>query len=117
MFRQSLRWIVLALVLMWSPDVFAQSALNKLGRGVVNTALGWTQLPLSFVKCHDAEIMGVSAGGFCVFTVGFIGAVAREVFGVIEVATFPLRWPKTDYSSMYGEAGCCDYPWSKGTFK
>ena len=70
----------------WTNEVgYGRRALGKLGFGVKNILLGWTEL---FTESRQA----VNAGDnlFYGLVKGIENAVADEIGGVVHVATFPL---------------------------
>jgi len=62
---------------------------QKAERGVINIALGWTEVPKCIVEVSNASnnpirgLIVVTLGGLC-------KAVARTFSGIIDVATFPF---------------------------
>ena len=95
-----------ALLAMMGPqESRADGPLKKLGRGTLNVALGWMELPVQIVGCPaNDRVLGVTdrAGWWkvpaCV-AAGTFGAVIRTAVGAVEVVTFPMPWPTPDYSS------------------
>lgn len=80
---------------------------HKLTRGLTNAVLGWVEAPKSFLRCCREPILGTMGGppGIVVAPLclggAVYGAAYREVWGVIEVVTFPVPWPKWYYASPY----------------
>lgn len=71
--------------------VFADDPLRKLGRGVVNTASGWLEVPAEIFREADR-----SSGAGSLFAAPFKGlfkAVGRTITGVYEIVTFPIPLP------------------------
>ena len=64
------------------------NALKKLGRGVINTATGWVELPVQIIqsKRDDSAALWVATGA----CKGVSLAVARTLYGVWDIATFPF---------------------------
>jgi hypothetical protein len=64
---------------------YGRRALGKLGFGVKNILLGWTEL---FTESHEAVIAGENV----VYGVakGVLYAVLDELGGIVHVATFPI---------------------------
>jgi putative exosortase-associated protein (TIGR04073 family) len=69
----------------------AYDPMRKLARGIVNIGLGGLEVPMKVYDVNEEE------GGVAAFTYGIIKglgyAVAREVIGVVEVATFIIPLP------------------------
>ena len=74
--------------------VFAQdnSAMTKLGRGVLNVVDAVTEIPGTIMRESNANGIGsgLTKGTFT----GVINTVVRGVVGVYEVVTFPIPVPQ-----------------------
>lgn len=85
----------------------SNSPMHKLTRGLMNTAFGWTEAPKHLVDCPTSgDMMGImdSFGPFkyvLCLSDGIVAAGMRELFGPIEVLTFPIPWPNRYYASPY----------------
>lgn len=66
-------------------------ALDKLGRGVTNTAFGVVEIPKQTVK--RAIDTGCSSNYISGFLVGIGYFVLRELAGIYEILTFPIPVP------------------------
>ena len=80
-----------------SEESWVMKPVRKLSRGVANVAFGALEIPMKVydINTTSGGIPGITYGpikGICFF-------VAREVVGVIDVATFPVPLP-----------GCPDNP-------
>lgn len=67
------------------------NAGDKLVRGVSNSAFGWTELFTSF---QDTD--NVASG----FAQGITGTVGRTLGGLVETATFPVKFPVENYRPL-----------------
>ena len=86
---------------LWAPEAHAAGsnpAARKLGRGVANIALSFTEIPLTMID------VGQDHGGVAGATWGLVqgvgSTVVRMLVGVVEVVTFPLPFPKVGYGPM-----------------
>jgi len=87
-------WIV---CFMCSTVQAEMPAVNKLGRGLANIALGWCEIP---VEMGDTFAEGNSTKAiFVAPIVGLFKAVVRTGVGIFEVVTFPFPVPK-DYEPV-----------------
>lgn len=67
--------------------------LNKLARGIVNTGLGWLEIPRQMIKVKAAEehkLSGEFAGIFVGPLKGLCYFLGRLAVGAYELATFPI---------------------------
>lgn len=81
----------LAAVLFVSLTVGASDPFRKLGRGFVNVAFGALELPMKVYDVNEEE-GGLAAVSYGVFKgIGYF--IAREVIGVVEIATFIAPLP------------------------
>ena len=70
---------------------YASGATRKLGRGLANTGLGWTEV---FKGMQDVSSEnGFWAGATWGPIYGTLNAVRRTAVGVFETATFPIKGP------------------------
>ena len=78
---------------------------RKLGRGIVNVGFGVLEIPMKVYDVNQVD-GGLAALTYGVFKgIGYF--VAREVIGVVEIATFPMPLPgatdsKRDIGWGYG---------------
>lgn len=111
-FRSQVGYIDTTGKFVWNP-LAPNLPLRKLVRGVANTTLGWLYAPRAFKDCYD-QAGGIMQLHFPPVDVPWclvettIGVAGREVWGLIEVMTFPVPWPKRSYGSPYV---WWDYPW------
>ena len=86
--------ILIALVLLASTDLFAQTTLKKLGRGCANILTCPFEVPYRMGKANE------DSGPFAALTwglfEGIIKTCVRGVVGVYEVVTSPVPLP-ADY--------------------
>jgi len=91
--KRSTLLILGLLILSCSAPAFAEDypayAGHKLGRGLANTALGWTDIFVSQEKIGDAR--GPVPGLFWGTIDGLGNAVKRTATGIYETATFPIK--------------------------
>ena len=82
-----------------APPASRQGAIHKLGRGISNILYGVTELPARVMQVNREE------GNNAAFGVGVIeGArrgVVRVAYGIVEVATFPVKTYKNSYKAPY----------------
>jgi putative exosortase-associated protein (TIGR04073 family) len=73
---------------LFSFPLYAQNynPLRKIARGVVNTSLGWLEIPRQMIKVNEKK--GDIAGIFWGTLRGLSFALMRTTVGVYEVATF-----------------------------
>ena len=72
-----------------SREDYAVGMSRKLGRGVANAGLGWTELFKGMQDVSDEK--GFWAGATWGPIYGTVNAVRRTAVGVYETATFPLQ--------------------------
>ncbi|MGD0960048.1 MAG: exosortase system-associated protein, TIGR04073 family [Methylomonas sp.] len=93
-----------ALILLANPDVQADTALQKLSRGMADIVLGVLEVPAKLNKETEAH------GGPLGFPLGLfegVGMMAgRELVGVYEFVTAPFPIPSNYQSVLEPE-----YPW------
>ncbi|MFH1856317.1 MAG: exosortase system-associated protein, TIGR04073 family [Candidatus Omnitrophota bacterium] len=90
-------FLVFCLAVSFTTYVYAENALTKLGRGIVNTATGWLEVPKRIYNTAKDENVMV---GITVGTAKGIGwGVTRTAVGIYEVVTFPFPIP-TGYKQI-----------------
>lgn len=62
---------------------------KKLGRGLANTAFGWSELPARQARAYDEHGLGASLTWGLLDGLG--NAVKRTGIGIYEMATFPVK--------------------------
>ncbi len=89
-----------------APDIFAQSPVRKLGRGIANTFTGFLELPANIASAAEEEgyIAAVTYG----VVKGLALSVLRTGIGLYETFSFliPLPWgyePIIEPEFMMGE--------------
>ncbi|HPN84414.1 MAG TPA: exosortase system-associated protein, TIGR04073 family [Victivallales bacterium] len=112
--RKSVRFLclVVAVLLLSSLSASAGDPFRKLGRGIVNVGFGALEIPFKIYDVNKED------GGLAAVTYGSLKGigyfVAREVVGVIEIATFPMPLPgSTDSPS---DSGWGYGPWMEPEF-
>lgn len=88
-----------------SPQASAQTMLDKLQRGFVNTVSGCVEIPgcIYDVSSKDGGFVGATWG-----TVKGIGlAPIRTIVGIVDLITFPI--PANDYQPIMNPATPYDY--------
>lgn len=100
--------VVGLLISSWSPRVFAQDPIHKMGRGVVNVLTGWIELPKQVHLGTQEENPVAGVGWGLVKGAGL--TLLRGGVGLYEALTFPLPYPK-DYASPYEHMELSDYAW------
>lgn len=84
--------VLFVTIILSSAAVYADNAVDKLGRGTANVITSPFELPSTMGQAAEEN------GPFAGFTIGaFKGTanfVKRAVVGVYEMATFPLPLPK-----------------------
>ena len=83
--------VIFVLFLSLSPELFADNAAKKLGRGVANVATCPFELAKSMGETNEES--GIFAGMTWGVFEGLVGTVKRAAVGVYEVATFPVPLP------------------------
>jgi len=84
--------ILSAIVLFPCASARANGAINKLGRGFVNTLTGWMEVFYTANKKfreHDNDVFQ----GMTAIPEGVVRAIIRTSVGVYETLTFPLPIP------------------------
>ncbi len=86
-------------------DCWVMLPVEKLGRGIANAAFGALEIPIAWwdVQQDQGGIAGLTYGTFR----GIALCIAREVVGVVEIATFPCPLPgcpesEDDFGWGYG---------------
>ena len=75
-----------------APQVYADTAWTKLGRGFCNTAFGWVEIFYQVGVLSKTERWPIAvAGGL---PKGILYGVLRTAVGVYELATFPVPLPE-----------------------
>ncbi len=83
--------VVVGLLAVSVPS-YAQGALNKLGRGIVNTFTGWLEIPKGVVDESKANNVFT---GLTVGTIKGLGlGLVRTGAGIYETLTFPFPIPE-----------------------
>ncbi len=72
---------------------YAARSAEKLGRGLADTTLGWTEVFKSQEKITDKH--GLVAGIFWGTTDGLVNSVKRTATGLGEIATFGINNPES----------------------
>lgn len=71
--------------------VYAGDPIEKLGRGVTNTATGWLEIFKEIKRYSEkSDMAGYITGSFK----GIFKAVGRTLVGVYDMVTFPLPLPR-----------------------
>jgi len=81
----------------YSQGVPSDEVVRKLGRGLVNVATGWFELPMQ-LGAGMSEAEGIE-GLFFGFGKGLVWALLREGAGVYETVTFLIPLP-ADYEPL-----------------
>jgi putative exosortase-associated protein (TIGR04073 family) len=84
--------LIFILVAGLSSYAFAENAFTKLGRGLVNTATGWLEVPKKVYDTSKDEnvLVGITVG-----TAKGVGwGIARTAVGIYEIVTFPFPIPE-----------------------
>lgn len=84
--------MLIALLVFWQNVSLADNPIEKLGRGLANTATGWIEV-FTTVKRHSEE-HGYAAGLLFGLPVGIGRALWRTSVGVYETVTFPVPLPR-----------------------
>lgn len=68
------------------------NAFNKLGRGLINTATGWLEIPKKIynISKNDNLFLGITIGTFK----GLGWGISRTAVGIYEIITFPFPIPE-----------------------
>ena len=112
--RKNLKLLCVVAVFMLISTISVQAGdpFRKLGRGIINAGFGVLEIP---VKVYDVnrEEGGLAAISYGTLKgIGFF--VAREVVGVVEIATFPIPLPGATDSP--NESGWGYGPWMHPEF-
>ena len=83
--------VTLAMVFSLASSAGADSALDKLGRGLANTLTGIFEIPKNMGE--ESHEHGYFAGFTTGLLKGITAFLVREVVGVYEVAMFPIPLP------------------------
>ncbi len=93
---------------------YADNPINKLGRGLINGATFWVELPTKVVSVskEDGQFMGATIG----LAQGVIASVIRAGTAIIDTATFlipPYNQPimKPEYAINHADEQMKDYLW------
>lgn len=93
--------LILVIIVGFGSFAYAENALIKLGRGLVNTATGWLEVPKKIYGTSKDENVFV---GITVGTAKGLGwGVMRTAAGIYEVVTFPFPIPES-YESIIDPA-------------
>ena len=84
-------FLTLAIIFSLAHTAGADSALDKLGRGLANTLTGIFEIPKNMGE--ESHEHGYFAGFTTGILKGITAFLVREVVGVYEVATFPIPLP------------------------
>lgn len=87
---------------------------RKLSRGVGNVLLGWLEYPSVWVRTNDQDGYVAASSDFLVE--GTRRTLARAVYGIYEVATFPVPSWKCTYRPPYGIKENVDSWWGYTEF-
>lgn len=89
------KWItvllIISLTVSFTTFAYAENALTKLGRGLVNAATGWLEIPKQIYNNSKDKnvVIGITIG-----TAKGIGwGIARTAIGIYEIVTFPFPMP------------------------
>lgn len=77
-------------------------AFRKLGRGISNTLMGWSEIFFSVYKKFHAHDNNV-AQGLTALPEGIVRAGTRTIIGVYETVTFALPIPENYETIIYPE--------------
>jgi putative exosortase-associated protein (TIGR04073 family) len=93
---------------------YQNSPVNKLGRGLVNTATCWAEIPGEFARVSNETnpAIGLTLG----FAQGTINAIIRGAVGILDTLTFfappydkPLMQP--EYALVSADENLREYLW------
>ena len=91
--RREIALLTPLMIFLFTASALAESypdyAGRKLGRGLTNVALGWTEILKSEDKAIDEH--GAVAAVFVGPLDGIGNAIKRTAVGVLETVTFPIR--------------------------
>lgn len=95
-----------------------EGVTTKLGRGVVNTATGWIEIPSQIVKGHDQGFIdnnllrpvGILQG----VVSGVVHATGRTFSGIIDIATFWTADPSDLDNEGIGLTLDAEHSWEQG---
>jgi putative exosortase-associated protein (TIGR04073 family) len=95
MMQRKLFILFLIIYGLWTVDcglVYAGDPIEKLGRGITNTATGWIEIPKEIGRNVEksGDMAGLIVGPFK----GIAKAIGRTVAGVYEVVTFLIPLPR-----------------------
>lgn len=80
--------VILGVVLLLGTPSFAENALDKLGRGLANTATGWCEYPKQIMEASREHHAGI--GATWGHSKGAASALERTGAGVYDLGTFYL---------------------------
>jgi len=86
-------FITLILIILISNTTAHADAFRKLGRGLMNSLTGWTEVFFTVNKAFRDGDNDVPRG-LSALPTGIVKAGIRTLVGVYEIATFPLPIPK-----------------------
>ena len=97
-----------AILLAGAGPAWAQDPVHKLGSGLTNVFTGWIEVPKQAYlgARRDNPVIGMFGGLFK----GLGNTVLRAAFGLYEVVTFPIPYPRGS-NSAYQQMGLPDYAW------
>jgi len=95
--RRTTALLILTVVIGFSSFAYAENALVKLGRGLINTATGWLEIPQKIYTTSKNENVFVGATVGTAKGVGW--SIIRTAAGIYEVVTFAFPIPKS-YESV-----------------
>ena len=83
--------LVVIMVLAVASSAFAQDPGSKLFRGLINTATGFLEFPITVYKTsvNDGYPKGLTYG----LARGLVNGVYRTLVGLYEIVTFPIPAP------------------------
>jgi putative exosortase-associated protein (TIGR04073 family) len=112
--KKNAKFLCVAVVLMLLSTLGVQAGdpFRKLGRGIINVGFGVCEIPMKVYDVNKEEggLAAVSYG--TLKGIGFF--IAREVVGVVEIATFPMPLPGATDSP--NDSGWGYGPWMQPEF-
>ncbi len=82
-----------------APPNSQQTAIHKLGRGISNVLYGLSELPVRMIQVNEHS--GNNAGFGAGVVEGATRSVVRVGYGILEIATFPVKTYKRSYRARY----------------
>ena len=84
--------IIYGLLSMNCGLIYAGDPIEKLGRGIANTATGWVEIPMEIGR--SVEKSGDMAGLITGPLKGIAKAIGRTVVGIYDIVTFLIPLPR-----------------------